>query len=86
MANKKAKPTAKRSAGKSAKADSPLDFRKSYQELEQIVAWFEGDDLDLDESLAKFERGLELAAACQARLKLAENRILEIRERFRELD
>lgn len=84
MATKKAKSAAKKPVGK--QDEKPVNFRQAYQELEEIVAWFEGEDLDLDESLAKFERGLELASACQARLKLAENRVTEIRERFDGLD
>jgi exodeoxyribonuclease VII small subunit len=65
-----------------AKADKEFDFSQSYAELEAIVAWFERDGSDLDEALNKFERGLELAQACQQRLREAENRIIKIKERF----
>ena len=65
--------------GKSA---SKFDFGKSYAELEKIVIWFEDDQVDLDEALGKFERGLELAQACQAKLKEVENRVIKIKEKF----
>jgi len=60
------------------------DFSRAYEELEGIVAWFEREDTDLDESLAKFERGLTLVRQCKERLKAVENRVSEIRSKFRE--
>ncbi|MBN1585614.1 exodeoxyribonuclease VII small subunit [Candidatus Uhrbacteria bacterium] len=69
--------------GKAAKkVDQEFDFRRGFGELEEIVSWFERDDLDLDEALVKFERGLELARACQDRLQEVENRVVRIRQRF----
>ena len=65
-----------------AKSASKFDFGKSYAELEKIVAWFEGDQVDLDEALSKFERGLELAQDCQAKLKEVENKVIKIKEKF----
>lgn len=59
-------------------------FGDAYRELEEIVAWFEKDDIDLDEGLKKFERGLELAAQCRERLKSVENKVTEIKAKFGE--
>jgi len=64
------------------KVEKKFDFGEAYKELEGILAWFEREDTDLDEGLAKFERGLELAAKCRLRLKEVENRVTEIKERF----
>jgi exodeoxyribonuclease VII small subunit len=68
------------------KTDKTFDFGKAYNELEEIVAWFEKDEPDLDEGLKKFERGLELAKACKERLAQVENRVTEIKAKFGELD
>ncbi len=62
------------------------DFGKSFQELEKIIDWFEGDKVDLDEGLKKFERGLELAKVCRGRLKEVENRVNELKVKFDELN
>ncbi len=63
------------------KADKST-FAASYAELEQIIAWFEGGDADLEEGISKFERGLELAEACKGRLAELENRVTLIKARF----
>ncbi|MDO8571389.1 MAG: exodeoxyribonuclease VII small subunit [bacterium] len=60
-------------------------FQKSFEELEKIVHEFEKGDLDLDESLGKFERGLELAESCKKRLQDVENRVIEIKKKFSSL-
>ncbi|MBU0624784.1 exodeoxyribonuclease VII small subunit [Patescibacteria group bacterium] len=64
----------------------PVDFGTSFQELEKIISWFEGDEIDLDQGLKKFERGLELAQVCRTRLKEVENRVNELKVKFGELD
>jgi exodeoxyribonuclease VII small subunit len=45
------------------------------KELEAIVARLEKGDLPLDESLAAFQRGVELARLCDQRLAEAEQRV-----------
>ncbi|MFA6603218.1 MAG: exodeoxyribonuclease VII small subunit [Patescibacteria group bacterium] len=65
-------------------AGEEIDFGQAYGELESIVAWFEREDTDLDESLAKFERGLTLVRQCKERLQAVENRVSEIKSKFRE--
>lgn len=62
------------------KAKQP--FAKSFQELEEIAAWFERNDVDLEEGLKKFERGMQLASDLRERLKVAEVKIEQIRKKF----
>lgn len=64
---------------RNVKKESGFDFGAAFEELEGIVAWFERGDADLDDALKKFERGLELAGKCRARLKEIENRVNEIK-------
>lgn len=57
-------------------------FAKAFEELEQITKWFDSDDIDLDEGLKKFERGLELAKVCKEKLSEVENKVKEIKVKY----
>ncbi len=69
-----------------AKQDKSFDFGAAYKELEEIIGWFEKEEVDLDEGLKKFERGLALAKGCKERLKEVENKVVQIKAKFGELD
>ena len=56
-----------------------LSFQKASKELEQIVQAMESGKLDIDEALAKFERGLELTKFLKKRLSVVENRVKELK-------
>lgn len=71
---------------KTKKTEEKFDFGAAYKELEGIIDWFERGEIDLDEGLRKFERGLELAKRCQERLKDVENRVNAIKVKFGEPD
>lgn len=68
-----------------SKEKSP-DFGIAYKELEAIIEWFEQEDVDLEEGLRKFERGLQLAKGCKERLKEVENRVTAIKAKFGALE
>ena len=60
-----------------------FNFAKSFQELEQITEWFDGEEnIDLDEGLKKFERGLELSSELKKKLAEVENQVEEIKIKF----
>ena len=56
-----------------------LDFAASYQELEELSAWFERGEPDLDVGMEKFARAQELVKLLQERLQEAEQTIQQIR-------
>jgi exodeoxyribonuclease VII small subunit len=58
-------------------ADS-LTFEQAFAELEESVRTLERGDLPLEESLALYERGQELAAYCAKLLDDAELKITQI--------
>lgn len=60
-------------------------FENLFSELESTVAKLEAGDLSLDESLALFQRGMELAKKCGELLDHAELRIKELAPRGDEL-
>jgi len=59
-----------------------FNFTKAYQEIEEINEWFQREDIDLDEALEKYERGMELINKCKERLKQAENKFEEIKKKY----
>jgi exodeoxyribonuclease VII small subunit len=50
-------------------------FEESLKRLEEIVRELEGEDLTLEESIAKFEEGVRLGKVCRELLDKAEARI-----------
>ncbi len=62
------------------KADdiAKMSFEAAMQELEQIVAKLEKGDVELEESIAIYERGEALRGHCDALLKKAEAKVEKI--------
>lgn len=52
-----------------------IRFSDALAELESIVADLEGGQLELEDSIARYERGVALLRACQTRLAEAEQRV-----------
>lgn len=64
-----------------AKKSASIDFEKTLQELEELVEQMERGELTLEESLKRFERGIELARTCQSALQVAEQRVEQVIEK-----
>jgi exodeoxyribonuclease VII small subunit len=65
----------------SKKASPPVDglsFEQAIDELDQLVRRMESGELSLDDSIAAYRRGAELARYCQARLASAEQEIRQL--------
>ena len=54
---------------------SPPNFESSLEELERVVKELEKGDLPLEQSLALFEKGMNLSASCKEQLEQAETRV-----------
>lgn len=52
-----------------------FDYQATMAELQQLLADMQGDGLDVDQALAKYERGQELIAQLTKYLDEAENKI-----------
>jgi exodeoxyribonuclease VII small subunit len=52
-----------------------LTFEQALEELDALVRRMESGQLGLDDSIAAYQRGAELAKYCQARLAAAEEQI-----------
>jgi exodeoxyribonuclease VII small subunit len=63
-------------------ADAPaietLSFEAALKELESIVSRLEQGEVDLEDSIALYERGQALKAHCEKKLKAAESRLEKI--------
>lgn len=55
-----------------------LSFEAAMAELETIVRRLESGDVNLEESVALYERGQALRQQCEARLKAAELRVEQV--------
>lgn len=52
-----------------------LTFREAMDELDRIVSLLEGNTLELEDSLASYERGVALLAVLQGKLANAEQKV-----------
>lgn len=52
-----------------------MSFEMALAELQSVVERLEAGKVPLEESLALYERGMELVAFCNARLDAAEQRV-----------
>jgi exodeoxyribonuclease VII small subunit len=55
-----------------------LSFEEALRQLEEIVARLERGQVELEESIAIYERGARLKAHCEKKLKDAQGRIEKI--------
>ena len=59
-----------------------FEFSKAVKEIEEINLWFQQEELDLQEALVKYKRGMELISACKKQLSDFHNKVTEIKSEF----
>ncbi|MFY9487337.1 MAG: exodeoxyribonuclease VII small subunit [Solirubrobacterales bacterium] len=57
-------------------------IKEKLSELDELVTWFEQDDIEIDQALAKFEEAEKLADDIGKELKTAKNKIEVIKKKF----
>jgi exodeoxyribonuclease VII small subunit len=62
--------------------ESVVNYQALKAELETVMAQLQSEDLDVDEALRLYERGLELVQQLDMYLKTAENTVQELKARF----
>ncbi len=65
-----------------SKKNKQSNFEHDMKELQGIVDWFESEDVNIEESLTKFERGAELSKSLKEQLKQVENKVQKIKLDF----
>jgi exodeoxyribonuclease VII small subunit len=68
-----------------ARKTDKMNFGSSFAELEKIVERFEHEEVDLEEGLKDFEHALTLARSLKERLSSVENKVVEIKNKFRDV-
>lgn len=58
-----------------------VNFEENMETLEKIVTELEKGDLNLDESIAKFEDGIKISKECNKILEEAEKKIIILLEK-----
>lgn len=61
--------------------DEPT-LQQQLAELDELLAWFDRPDVDLDEALKKFDEGVKIAESAKAKLTSLENKIEVLKQRF----
>ena len=57
-------------------------LQQKLAELDQLVTWFEGDDVQIEQALKKFDQAEKLAEEIGSELKSAKNKIEIIKKKF----
>ncbi len=57
-----------------------IDYTALGTELDEILARLQSADLDVDEAVKAYERGMAIVEDLEAYLKTAENKVTKIRE------
>lgn len=59
--------------------------QEQIDELNELMEWFEQDEVDIEESLKKFDQADALAKAIEKRLSSLDNDVTVLKERFDEV-
>jgi exodeoxyribonuclease VII small subunit len=60
-------------------AQAKNDYKALSAELDEVLARLQSDDLDVDEAVALYERGMKLAKELEGYLKAAKNKVSKIK-------
>lgn len=63
-----------------------VSLQQQIDELESLISWFERDDVDLEQAIAKFDEGSKLAEQIKEKLSALENKITVLKEQFNDVD
>lgn len=60
----------------------PLNYKQLNDELDNILAELQNGELDIDQAVKNYERGMEIVGQLQQYLKTAQNKIAKIQAKF----
>lgn len=58
---------------------SNFDYQKLSAELDDVLDSLQSADLDIDDAVAKYERGMQIVKELEAYLQTAENKVKKIK-------
>lgn len=59
-----------------------INYRQLTEELETILNDMQSGELDIDEAIKQYERGMMLVVQLQSYLKQAENKVIKVKQSF----
>ena len=59
-----------------------ISYRELNDELDQILSELQAGDLDIDEAVKQYERGMQILEELETYLKTAENKVKKIKSDF----
>lgn len=65
-----------------AKPENTVDYAALNEELDTILAKLQSDQLDVNDAIGLYERGMHITKELEAYLKTAENKITKIKASF----
>lgn len=65
-----------------SRQDSQPSIEQEMSELNQLVAWFEGDEFTLEEATVQYQKAEALAARIETRLTEAKNDVTLLKKKF----
>lgn len=69
-----------------AKEAKQVDYKALNDELQALLVQLQGEDIDVEEAVKLYERGLEIVAQLEEYLKTSENRITKLQSQFSKED
>ena len=63
---------------------SEKTVKQNLAKFEEIMDWFNGDDIDVEKAIKKYEEGAKLADEIKKQLETAKNRIEVLSKKFDE--
>lgn len=65
-------------------AKSNLTIKQKTRQLDELVAWFDSDDFELEQALEKFKEAEKLASEIEQDLLSLKNEVTVLRQKFDE--
>lgn len=59
--------------------DAKIDYKRLSAELDEVLAKLQSPDLDVDEAVKSYERGMVIAKQLETYLKEAENKVATVK-------
>ncbi len=60
--------------------EQPLSLEKTFEQIEEVIARLEAEEITLEESFQEYNRGMKLLQHCNATIDQVEKKVLRINE------
>lgn len=60
--------------------EQPLSLEETFEQIEEVIARLEAEEITLEESFREYNRGMKLLQHCNATIDQVEKKVLRINE------